>query len=192
MITLLENNTEFNYQIWNSDVINKHHKELVFSALRAEELFDYRFNKIKNKDLTWSYQSYNIWLLTSPSPFWHMLFQDLISVIKAQREWTVPVWMESWINIHRTRQVLDWHTHHWPIHGYISIDPKNTITEFEGYNIVNNIGQIYIGPGLRLHRVVADENTEFSTTSITVGFDLAYSFIDQDLPLDYQLMPLIL
>jgi hypothetical protein len=192
MIALLENNTEFNYQVWSSDVIINHRDEIIESALQAEKLFENRFGSIKDRDTTWSYQSYNIWLLTSPSPAWYLLFKDLMEVIKNQRDWNTPVWMESWINLHKTESLLDWHTHHWPMHGYISIDPKDTVTEFKEYSIVNNPGQIYIGAGRKLHRVVANGPIDFSSPRITVGFDLAYSFIGEEYPLDYQLMPLIL
>ena len=192
MITLLENNKEFNYQIWNSDVITNHFDEIIDASLRAEQLFETRFGPLKDRDLTWSYQSYNIWLLTSPSPSWYMLFKDLVEVIKQQRTWNTPVWIESWINMHRTEKILDWHTHHWPMHGYISIDPRETVTEFEDYTIVNRPGQIYIGPGKKLHRVVTTNATNFLSPRITVGFDVAYNFIGEDHPLDFQLMPLIL
>jgi hypothetical protein len=192
MITLIEDNQTHNYRVWHSDVIEKHHEELILSLLEAEKIFEERFGKIKNRDLTWSYQSYNIWALTSPSPVWFQLYQDLIEVIKKHRKWEIPLWLESWANIHRDHKVLDWHTHYWPIHGYISIDPKNTVTEFEEYKILNNIGQIYIGPGRRLHRVVSNEFTDFSTPRITVGFDLAFNFVDEKMPLDYQLIPIII
>ena len=192
MITLLENNTDFNYQIWSSDIITTHRDEIIESALHAEKLFENRFGSIKDRDITWSYQSYNIWLLTSPSPTWYLLFKDLVEIIKNQRDWNTPVWMESWINLHKTERLLDWHTHHRPMHGYISIDPKNTVTEFKEYSIINNPGQIYIGAGRKLHRVIANGPIDLSSPRITVGFDLAYSIIGEEYPLDYQLMPLIL
>jgi hypothetical protein len=55
-------------------------------------------------------------------------------------------------------------------HGYISIDPKNTNTEFEGYSIENRPGQIYIGSAFTRHRVVNKER--FDGKRITLGFDL--------------------
>lgn len=191
MIQLIEKNDFFNYQVWHTDVVEKHQQDLIESSLQAEKIFNNRYGAIKNKNLTWSYQSYNIWLLTSPCPAWFELYKDLLEVIKNYKKWDTPVWMESWINLHNSSEFLDWHTHYWPLHGYISIDPLKTATEFEGYEIINRPGQIYLGPGKRLHRVCPRGRIDESELRITVGFDIAYEFIDQRSPLDYQLMPLV-
>ena len=80
------------------------------------------------------------------------------------------LWMQSWMNFHKANEVLDWHNHYSPYHGYVSIEPHNTTTVFEGYKIKNQIGRIYIGPGDRHHKVRVDE--EFDTPRITLGFDV--------------------
>ena len=67
-------------------------------------------------------------------------------------------------------QVLKWHNHSWPCHGYISIDPKMTKTVFEGYEITNEVGNIYIGAGNRQHCVEVLE--PFTAPRITIGFDV--------------------
>ena len=54
--------------------------------------------------------------------------------------------------------------------GLISIDPKDTMTEFGHYSIENKIGQIYIGPGNRQHRVILRK--PYTTPRITLGFDV--------------------
>ena len=51
-----------------------------------------------------------------------------------------------------------------------SIDPKNTRTVFEGYDIKNEVGNIYIGPGYRKHKVEVDEH--FDQPRITLGYDI--------------------
>ena len=72
---------------------------------------------------------------------------------------------------HDHDNVLGWHNHDWDYHGYISIDPKNTVTEFRNYKIENKTGQIYFGPGQREHRVVCLD--EFSDKRLTIGFDVS-------------------
>jgi hypothetical protein len=78
--------------------------------------------------------------------------------------------MQCWLNYHHSNEVLDWHNHAWDYHGYICIDPKKTRTVFREYEIVNQIGNIYIGPGNREHKVVVDE--DYSSPRITLGFDI--------------------
>jgi hypothetical protein len=78
--------------------------------------------------------------------------------------------MQSWINYHMPQEVLDWHDHAWPFHGYVSIDPKESKTVFEEYKIHNKIGNIYIGPGSRKHKVEVLER--FYSPRITLGFDV--------------------
>jgi len=45
MITLLENNKEFNYQIWNSDVITNHLNEIIdvaYNFIGEDHPLDYQ------------------------------------------------------------------------------------------------------------------------------------------------------
>ena len=86
----------------------------------------------------------------------------------------------------RPTQVLDWHGHDWPYHGYISVDPKKTDTVFETYRIKNELGNIYIGPGHRMHKVEVIH--PFDTPRITLGFDITD---EPDFPFDhFSLMPI--
>ncbi len=123
----------------------------------------------QSRDSTWTYSDYNFFSLSSPSPLFHQLFLELRDVINGY----VPEqmkWVQCWLNYHNTEQVLDWHNHEWDYHGYISIDPKNTRTQFREYEIRNEVGNIYIGPGYREHRVVVDD--DFQSPRITLGFDV--------------------
>lgn len=45
------------------------------------------------------------------------------------------IWMQAWLNYHDHDQVLDWHNHSAPYHGYISIEPQDTTTEFGDWEI---------------------------------------------------------
>ncbi len=71
--------------------------------------------------------------------------------------------------------VLKSHGHHLNIHGYISIDPKETTTVFSWFTIKNKIGNIYLGPaGAGYdHRVINDN--EWDGRRITIGFDCMFS-----------------
>ena len=56
------------------------------------------------------------------------------------------------------------------MHGYISIDPKETETEFKGYIIKNKIVNVYFGKPENPHRVNVLKN--FDGHRITVAFDV--------------------
>jgi len=122
-----------------------------------------------NKDLTKSYHEYNIFSATAGSVYFYNLFKELRDIIRTELP-TGPLWMQAWLNYHTQEQVLDWHDHSWDYHGYVSIAPNDTVTEFETYQIKNKIGQIYFGPGNRPHRV--NVLTPFDTHRITIGYDV--------------------
>ena len=70
------------------------------------------------------------------------------------------------------RNCSNWHGHAFDYHGYISIDPQDTTTVFKDpdYQIKNYPGQIYFGPGGRIHKVSVD--SDFTQPRITLGFDI--------------------
>lgn len=123
-----------------------------------------------SKNLTSAYFEYNIFASTAGSIYFYNLFKELRDVIRSELP-TQPLWMQAWLNYHAQDQVLDWHDHAWDYHGYISIDPKHTVTEFENYKIDNIAGQIYFGPGHRKHRV--DVLTPYNDYRITIGYDVS-------------------
>ena len=140
----------------------------IFEDLRvAHENFKRLF---PNEDSTWAYSKYNIFALTAPSTNFYRIFSELRTVIRSQLGWERPLWIEAWLNFHTADQVLDWHHHDFDHHGYISIDPKNTKTIFESYEIINKPGQIYFGPGNRLHKVEVLE--PFEGVRTTIGYDV--------------------
>ena len=123
-----------------------------------------------NEDSTWSYSKYNIFALTAPSTNFYKIYIELRNVIRTQLGTDRPLWLEAWVNYHKHDEVLDWHHHDFDYHGYISIDPKQSNTVFENYSIKNKPGQIYFGPGNRLHKVEVLESFEGVRT--TIGFDV--------------------
>jgi len=152
------------YKIYKSQLIIDNKDEMLEQIHRAHSVHQIYF---PGNDSTWTYKGYNFFGLTSPSLLFSKLFFELKNIIYDY----VPEenkWMQCWLNYHRPDQVLDWHDHHWDYHGYICIDPKKTKTVFEEYEIENEVGNIYIGPGNRKHKVVVEQN--YNNPRITLGF----------------------
>ena len=121
-------------------------------------------------DPTWTYDKYNLFGLTSPTKVFYDLYKELRGFVYDYTGEVDQLWMQSWVNYHMPDQLLKRHNHAYPIHGYISVDPKLTKTSFDNYEIQNRIGDVYIGPGGRYHSVELIE--PFYTPRITIGFDV--------------------
>ena len=154
------------FKLFQSQVIVDNHFDFVQQCNIARSNF---ISKFGDTDLTWQYDKYNIFSLTSGSVLFFKLFNELRNIIRSEVK-SDYIWMQSWMNFHSQDQVLDWHNHSWQYHGYISIDPKNTTTEFQEYTIENKIGQIYFGPGNRIHRV--NVLKPYDGYRITIGYDV--------------------
>ena len=150
------------YKIYQSKYIIEHQSEIVKQCHKVKENY--------NGDMTLDYFKYNIFSLTAGYYSFYEIYKELILLVKSKLG-NKRMWMQAWLNYHNHDQVLGWHNHDWDYHGYISIDPKNTVTEFRDYKIKNKVGQIYFGPGQREHRVVCLD--EFSDTRLTIGFDVS-------------------
>jgi hypothetical protein len=153
--------------VYQSDYIVKNQRQLFDDIDQAHVNFKRLF---PSNDSTWSYDKYNIFSLTAPSTAFYSLYKELCGVVRQQLGFDRPLWMQAWINYHTSDELLDWHEHAFDYHGYISIDPKNTITRFSDYTIENKIGQIYFGPGNRQHKVEAV--TPFEGVRTTIGYDI--------------------
>ncbi len=159
-----------NYTLYQSDYIVKNQSAIIADLESSFKLFHQMFESIPNADLTWSYDRYNIFALTAPSTVLYEVYKEMRTLIRTQLGDTRPLWFEAWANFHKSNKVLDWHTHNYDYHGYISIDPKKTNTVFENYSIENKTGQIYFGPGQRYHKVEVLE--PYDDYRITIGFDV--------------------
>lgn len=118
-----------------------------------------------------SYTQYNIFGVSSPSLHMWQLFKEIRDIAHEN----IPgkkLWMQSWINHHYENELLGWHNHSARWHGYVSIQPWSTVTEFDDFVIENKVGQIYLGPGGLRHRVVAMDDMPFPDKRITVAFDI--------------------
>jgi hypothetical protein len=139
---------------------------------------------IGTENITWQFANYNVFGVCSCNQWFYEIYKSLIGLIKEYHKaegLEVPsqLWLQSWINSHTTNQVLRTHNHDWPLHGYISIEPKKSHTVFtdkpngkELYRIENKVGQIYLGPGYRFHHVEVLE--PFEGERITFGYDLEH------------------
>jgi hypothetical protein len=156
-----------NYKLYKSNTILNNREDLINVCFKTHDKI---INNLKVSETTWSYAKYNFFQMSSCNVNCYHLFIELKKIIREFAGHTRPLWFQSWLNFHTPNQVLNWHNHDWPFHGYISIDSKKTKTVFEDYEIMNEDGNIYIGLGHKKHKVEVLEN--YDTPRITIGFDV--------------------
>jgi hypothetical protein len=150
------------YKLFQSSYIATNQQAFIDQCEQIKLLFN-------GEDTTANYYKYNLFAATAGSTHFYNLFKELRDIIRKEIP-DKPLWFQAWVNLHTENNVLDWHNHAWDYHGYISIDPKDTATEFKDYIITNKVGQIYFGPGGRLHRV--NVVTPYVGDRITIGYDI--------------------
>ena len=166
----IENNKDHNYMVFDVPYVRENQQAFIEESGKAHAKFDDIFQH-NHLGSTWNYRFYNIFSLALNSLHYYYLFKILNSAIRHYVGNDQPLWISSWLNYHYPEDILKWHNHHESIcHGYISLDPKNTNTRFEHYNIKNEVGRIYIGPSYNFHEVVVNE--PFVTPRITIAFDI--------------------
>jgi hypothetical protein len=158
------------YKLLQSTYVIEHQQELIRDLSYSAKSM-YRYGIFDTSLKYGSYTQYNIFGATSPSAHMYQLFKEIRDMVRAQ-EPTGRLWIQSWINHHYENELLEWHNHSATWHGYVSIQPWNTVTEFDNFVIENKVGQIYFGPGGLRHRVVTKDNTPFEDKRITVAFDI--------------------
>jgi hypothetical protein len=149
------------FEVYKAEVVEQKQQKFIDTLLEFHHNTDYR---------TSNFSEYNIFTEVSTEEMY-----DLYSAVKAIIRTHIPgsrLWMQAWLNVHKQNECLDWHHHNFPYHGYISIDPKNTTTEFSKWKVMNAVGNIYFGPGgeANAHRVVVKE--AYDDYRITIGFDV--------------------
>jgi len=149
------------YEVYKSNAIIDNHSKLVAHLLEFHNATDYR---------TDNFDTYNIFTEWTSDEMYDLFF-EVKTVVRNH----IPhgrLWLQAWLNAHRQDECLDWHDHTFPYHGYISIEPKDTTTEFAHWKVKNEIGNIYFGFGgeANAHRVVV--NTPYDDHRITIGFDV--------------------
>ena len=127
---------------------------------------------------TSAYQLYNAFTLLNDNQEWRKIYEQVISIVKQfyleSGGTSDTLYLKAWINYDDEDNVLGWHNHDALFHGYIGIDPLDTMTEFENQIIENQIGRMYIGPGNINHRVLVNKKT--NKKRITLAFDVNEDF----------------
>ena len=181
-------NEEFKYVLFDIPAIVEQQKTILWQGDQGMTRFKeskgiLRQNPLPN-NLTWYFKEYNIFSLCAGQQGFYDIYKGLVEGIRYYFEVTktpVPpqLWLQSWINSHKPKDILKTHNHDWPLHGYISVEPKDSETVFtdnpngtELYRIKNKVGQVYFGPGWRFHHV--EVLSPFEGERVTYGFDLEY------------------
>tara|TARA_B100000073_G_scaffold317811_1_gene295436 strand:- start:311 stop:982 length:672 start_codon:yes stop_codon:yes gene_type:complete len=142
----------------------------IFENIKKEDEEDKAFLN-SNQNVS-GYRFYNVFSLTTPSPLFWELFREIKYIVEQQFDYDGPKWIQCWLNYHKQDEVLDWHNHGFPMHGYVSIRPHYTTTTFGDYEIKNEIGNIYIGPGYRDHKVIVNKEWKDDEPRLTLGYDI--------------------
>lgn len=178
-MVVIENNITHNYKLYDiSNSLTIHLPQIKYDSQTAYtnyiNLFKFNPAFTPPGKLTGGYKFYNIFSLTAGSSAFYNVYKSIKNAIHDYLNGDFEGrYIDAWINFHKQDEVLNWHNHatNYVCHGYLSIDPKDTITEFENYQIINKPGYIYIGPSGNSHRVVV--NTPYSDRRITIGFNVA-------------------
>lgn len=168
-LTLVESNDEFNFKLYNSSEIVNNKEEFIREIESSRESLKAIYPDI---DSTWGYNVYNLFSISAGYEKFYNLYLDLRTIVRDYLQTDEPLWMQCWANYQYENDVLDWHVHHdWACHGYISIEPHESTTMFHGFDIKNEVGNIYLGPTDVAHKVYVDK--PYTTPRITCGFDVA-------------------
>jgi hypothetical protein len=151
------------------DIVKNNQEVYINQCVELHAVLTRLYGPIDTTQLYWRYNLFNI---SCSSVAFYRLWKEINIKIREYVGDSRPLWMTGWLNFHSSNEVLDWHNHKLSVcHGYISIDPKNTVTEFENYAIENIPGQLYLGPSEQMHRVVVKE--AYTGPRITIGFDVS-------------------
>ena len=161
------------YRMYRSKLVIDNQQQFIDECHEAKTRFDVLF--FPERSSTWLYRKYNMFSLTAGSVIFYNLFEEIKSLVREHANHDNPLWFQSWMNFHMPNEVLDWHKHHHSIfHGYVSILPHKTKTQFKNnldfYELHNEVGNIYIGPSYKYHKVEVVEN--YQTPRITIAFDI--------------------
>lgn len=166
------------YQIYNLPrTLNQ--SELIEYSKMSKDKFNHLYRGFEHS--TQFYYLYNFFTIASCNSQVYNLYQELLKCIRHYFNlYDIEknnVWLQSWMNIHKSEEVLKSHSHDYPIHGYISLSSHVTDTVFtddyngsELYRVRNNPMQVYIGPGHRHHHVSIVE--PYDDERVTIGFDI--------------------
>lgn len=178
-----EINRQNSYGLFESDYIVNHQSSIITATETSVERINKYLEVHNQTNVTWYYSRYNIFSVMAGNIHFFKIYKDIIDAVsifvkEMKIDYDEQLWMQCWLNNHDRNEVLEKHDHSSPIHGYVSIEPQLTKTEFYDncipcntlYSIENKPGQIYIGPGKREHAVINTGN--YRHKRITLGFDI--------------------
>jgi hypothetical protein len=183
MIKHLKSDFDFNYSLFEISFVSAEKENFLKTAIETSDRIKQFLNVQKeSRDITWFYQHYNVFTATCGDKNFYKLFVGINQCIREYLsihniKTNEMLYLQSWMNIHDCNEILTLHDHGSPIHGYISIDPKQTKTVFTSgiedntiYEIENFSGLLYLGPGKRYHKV--ENLKEWEGQRLTIAFDI--------------------
>ena len=129
------------YQLYQSQYVVDHQEEFVKDLMHSAQAM-YQYGVFDTSLKYGSYTQYNIFGVSSPSHHTYQLFKEIRDIARKN----LPegrLWIQAWVNNHYETELLGWHNHSSKWHGYVSIRPYDTVTEFDDFTIENKVGQIY-------------------------------------------------
>ena len=161
------------YNIYQSDLVKENQEKFINECVILHDVITSLLNI---EDTTWNFYKYNTFIYGAGSVLFYNLFKELNHHIRSYIDDDRPLWLQSWINYHPSNKLekeLERHVHlNYSYHGYISIDPKDTTTVFDNYEIKNKIGQIYMGPTGRGYEHYVRLDKPYIGNRITIAFDI--------------------
>ena len=160
------------YKFYDIKLVKQNQKKLIEDAMKAHDRFHFAYGQfLKQINSTSFFRYYSFVSLSAGSSLYYLLFKEIQKNIRNFYKKKGPLWFQCWLNLHKQDQVLEWHNHQdCAFHGYVSIDPKNTETEFKNFTVKNEAGKMYLGPAYEYHKV--NVLSPFEGQRITIAFDV--------------------
>lgn len=162
------------YIVTDIDYVKKNQAEMLKDIELAYERFNFAYgDMLDGRSATGYHKYYNLMLLTFGSKIFHTFFTELKErILDYMGHPKERLWYMCWLNYDTgENKFFRWHQHYDArVHGFVSIEPQKTVTEFEDFKLKNEVGQMYIGPGNKLHKVNILE--PYKKPRISIAFDV--------------------
>jgi len=173
------------YVLKKSSFVVDNQKHIIQACeLCKYSLTNYLEDNGKSDSTTRNYMDYNIFSWSSTDQYMYDLFKEIRNEIRSYVGNDKRMWFQSWLNYSTysdLRTDLGPHQHDWDIHGYVTIEPKHTITSFYDqtvdtpkFQIKNEVGNIYIGPAGPDYKHQVINTKPWSGSRITIAFDCTF------------------
>ena len=172
------------FRVYKSSTILENSDRLLESSERVRDHLVTYLNMVEgDKTTTWKYSEYNFWThAMQEDPLFIKVWEELLEVIKeCSPKEAKYAWVQSWLNFDSHDSVesnLHHHAHNCAIHGYVAINPQDTKTVFDEWEIDNEVGNIYCGLGKWMHHV--ENKGYYSEPRVTIGYDVVFGDMQWD------------